>query len=115
MQVRAELARLGFKSLDEVVGNAGLLHQREDPITKTSSLDLSFITTYAGDVESVSSERCTRAAHSNGRVLDDELLEDSDLLEAIEDGGSITREATIVNTDRYVFSFFPKNLHPKLP
>lgn len=95
-----ELARLGFKSLDEVVGNAGLLQQRPDPITKTSSLDLSFITTYAGDVASVSSERCTRAAHSNGPVLDDEFLEDSDLLEAIEDGGSVEREASIVNTDR---------------
>jgi glutamate synthase (ferredoxin) len=100
MQVRAELARLGFKSLDEVVGNASLLHQRSNPITKTASLDLSFITTHAGPVESLSSERCRRTAHSNGPVIDDEFLADAELLEAIEEGGSVTREAVVVNTDR---------------
>lgn len=106
IQVRMELARLGFKTLDEVVGNADLLQQRPDAISKTSSLDLSFITTHAGPVSSLSSERRTRLAHSNGPVLDDELLEDSELLEAIEDGGSVTREATVVNTDRYAFFVF---------
>jgi glutamate synthase (ferredoxin) len=42
------LAQLGLKSLDELVGHADFLQQRDTPLAKTSGLDLSFLTTYAG-------------------------------------------------------------------
>lgn len=47
-QVRAGLAALGLRSLDELVGRADLLKQRDMKLAKTSALDLSFVTTYAG-------------------------------------------------------------------
>ena len=50
-QVRAGLAALGLRSLDELVGRADLLRQRDMALAKTTGLDLSFITTYAGPVK----------------------------------------------------------------
>ena len=46
--MRQGLAQLGLKSLDELVGHADFLQQRDTPLAKTSGLDLSFLTTYAG-------------------------------------------------------------------
>jgi hypothetical protein len=57
MEVRSELARLGLRSLDELVGRADLLRPKQSvAISKTAGLDLSFITRYAGPVRR-SSER----------------------------------------------------------
>lgn len=55
-EVRAGLAALGLRSLDELVGRADLLKQRDIRLAKTTGLDLSFVTTFAGPVGS-SSER----------------------------------------------------------
>ena len=55
-EVRAGLASLGLCSLDELVGRADLLKQRDIRLAKTTGLDLSFITTFAGEVGS-STER----------------------------------------------------------
>ena len=49
-EVRAGLAALGLRSLDELVGRADLLRQRDLPLAKTAGLDLSYITTFAGPV-----------------------------------------------------------------
>ena len=56
-EVRAGLASLGLRSLDELVGRADLLKQRDIRLAKTTGLDLSFVTTFAGPTGS-SSERC---------------------------------------------------------
>ena len=55
-EVRAGLAALGMRSLDELVGRADLLRQRDMQLAKTSGLDLSYITAFAGAVRP-SSER----------------------------------------------------------
>ena len=48
-EVRIGLAELGLKSLDDLIGRADLLKQREQlHIAKTDGLDLSFIMSYAG-------------------------------------------------------------------
>ena len=57
-EVRSELARLGAKSLDEVVGRPDLLRQRDVPLEKTANLDLSFLTQAVAKTESSSSQRC---------------------------------------------------------
>jgi glutamate synthase (ferredoxin) len=81
-QVRQGLAQLGLRSLDELVGHADYLQQRDAPLAKTSGLDLSFLTTYAGD-SGTSSIRIAQAVHSNGPQLDDEILADKDVQNAI--------------------------------
>ena len=48
-EVRIGLAELGLKSLDDLIGRADLLKQREElHVPKTDGLDLSFIMSYAG-------------------------------------------------------------------
>lgn len=52
------LARLGMRSLDELVGRADLLRQKSDlQLGKTSHLDMSFLTTYAGHEPGDSTQR----------------------------------------------------------
>ena len=99
-EVRAELARLGLRSLDEVVGRADLLQQRTLPLAKTDGLDLSFLTTAAARTAEASSERIAQPTHDNGPVLDDRILADAEVSAAIEAGGAVERAYDIVNTDR---------------
>ncbi len=56
-QVRAGLAALGLRSLDELVGRADFLRQRDMALAKTAGLDLSFVTTYAGETGASSTRR----------------------------------------------------------
>ena len=55
--MRAGLASLGLRSLDELVGRADLLAQRDMKLAKTDGLDLSFVTTYAGETGASSTRR----------------------------------------------------------
>ena len=41
--------------------------------------------------------------HSNGPVLDDEILEDAEVQDAIKNEGSVHRKFKILNTDRATF------------
>eukprot|EP00884_Botryococcus_braunii_P009765 jgi/Botrbrau1/18790/Bobra.0386s0105.1 len=100
MEVRSELARLGLRSLDELVGRADLLRPKKDvSITKTAGLDLSFITRYAGEVRK-SSERISQAVQSVGPVLDDDILGLPEIQKALESGGDANIEMEIFNVDR---------------
>ena len=49
-EVRQGLASLGLRSLDELTGRADLLRQRENALAKTTHLDLSYLTTFAGPI-----------------------------------------------------------------
>lgn len=62
-------------------------------------MDLSFLTTYAGP-SGKSSVRLASSVHSNGHVLDDEILADKEVQEAIRTQGSVTKAYDIVNVDR---------------
>ena len=102
-EVRVTLAGLGFKTLDEVLGRMDLLKERAVHLSKVKNLDLSFFLDGAG----TSSDRSWVAArspvaHSNGPVLDDELIADSDLELAIAQQGTLEKTYTILNTDRSV-------------
>ncbi|CAD7701884.1 unnamed protein product [Ostreobium quekettii] len=99
-EVRCGLADLGLRSLDELIGRADLLQQRGVALAKTTHLDLSFVTTYAGP-PGVSSERLRMATHENGEGLwDDRVLAEPDVLDCIENERTLTKKYEIVNTDR---------------
>ncbi|NEP43544.1 MAG: glutamate synthase subunit alpha, partial [Okeania sp. SIO2H7] len=108
-EVRSLLARLGYRSLKDVIGRGDLLKVREGAtLTKVASvgtgdkgLDLSAIV----NLPDVSSKRHwldRQSVHDNGRVLDDALLEDGEIRAAIEDRGSVEKTIELVNTDRSV-------------
>ncbi|MGB7443910.1 MAG: glutamate synthase-related protein [Coleofasciculaceae cyanobacterium] len=101
-EVRSLLARLGYRSLLEVVGRADLLKVREDvALTKTSSLNLDCIT-QVPDTRNDRSWLNHEEVHSNGLVLDDELLTDQEVQQAIRNQGSVHKDVKIINTDRTV-------------
>ncbi|MFW6263987.1 MAG: glutamate synthase large subunit [Cyanobacteriota bacterium] len=101
-EVRSLLARLGYRSLNDVIGRADLLKPRENaPVTKTRGLTMECLLNLP-DVRSDRSWLNHGDVHSNGPVLDDQLLADAEIAAAIENQGSVTKEIKIVNTDRTV-------------
>lgn len=101
-EVRSLLARLGYRSLKEVIGRADLLKVRDQVrITKTQSLNLDCLIQLP-DTRSDRSWLDHESVHSNGPVLDDEILADPEVQAAIRDQGSVSKTYKVVNTDRSV-------------
>ncbi|MDY6802600.1 MAG: glutamate synthase-related protein, partial [Cyanobacteriota bacterium] len=101
-EVRSLLARLGYRSLKDVIGRADLLQQREGvKLTKTEGLDLGALVNLP-DVRENRSWLEDKSLHTNGPVLDDRLLEDAEIRNAIENQGSVEKTVELVNTDRSV-------------
>ncbi|MEQ9670633.1 glutamate synthase-related protein [Coleofasciculus sp. G2-EDA-02] len=101
-EVRSLLARLGYRKLDEVIGRADLLQQREDvALTKTATISVKCLT----DLPDTRTDRSFlnhEAVHSNGAVLDDQLLANPEIQACIANQGTITKDVAVLNTDRSV-------------
>nr|AYR06324.1 ferredoxin-dependent glutamate synthase [Renouxia sp.] len=103
-EVRCVLAQLGYTSLREIIGEARLLKRKSDlALKKTKNLKLDGLLNQAY-VSSSSFEYPYNRVHNNGYVLDDQLLEDPDLLDAIHNHSSVSRHIKVVNTDRTIGS-----------
>lgn len=101
-EVRSLLARLGYRSLEEIIGRADLLKAREDvKLTKTDALNLNTLTQLP-DTRSDRSWLEHEEVHSNGPVLDDQLLADADIQACIRNQGSVSKNVGVLNTDRTV-------------
>jgi glutamate synthase (ferredoxin) len=101
-EVRSLLARLGYKSLNEVIGRSDLLKPREGvQFTKTQSLNLDCLINLP-DTRTDRSWLEHEAVHSNGVVLDDEILADAEVQAAIQQQGTLSKTYRIVNTDRSI-------------
>jgi glutamate synthase (ferredoxin) len=101
-EVRSLLARLGYRSLDEIIGRADILKVRQDVhLAKTQSLNLDCITQLPDTRENRSWIK-HESVHSNGPVLDDQLLSDAEIQAAIQNQSSVTKTIPVVNTDRTV-------------
>ncbi|MCC5657699.1 glutamate synthase subunit alpha [Nostoc sp. XA010] len=101
-EVRSLLARLGYRSLSEIIGRADLLKLRpEAKLTKTQSLNLDCLLKLP-DTRDNRSWLVHEEVHSNGVVLDDKMLADPEIQTAIRDQSTVTKTYPIVNTDRTV-------------
>jgi glutamate synthase (ferredoxin) len=101
-EVRAVLAQLGYRSLHDLIGRADLLQSRSNAsLTKTDAINLDCLTQLP-DTRSDRSWLKHESVHSNGPVLDDQLLANPDLKAAIANQGDLTLSASVVNTDRTV-------------
>ena len=99
-EVRSLLARLGYRSLKDLIGRADLLKLRESvKLTKTQSLNLDCLTQLP-DTREDRSWLEHGAVHENGDVLDDKIL--AALQSAIRDQGTVEQSYELVNTDRAV-------------
>lgn len=101
-EVRSLLAKLGYRSLSEIIGRADLLKLRpEVKLAKTQSLNLDCLLQLP-DTRNNRSWLVHEEVHSNGPVVDDKLLADPGIQAAIRQESAVTRDLPLVNTDRTV-------------
>ncbi|MBW4470957.1 MAG: glutamate synthase subunit alpha [Stenomitos rutilans HA7619-LM2] len=101
-EARSLLAKLGYRSLNDIIGRADLLKVREGvTIPKTQRLNLDCLTQLP-DTRDDRSWLVHESVHSNGFVLDDQLLSDPDIQAAIANQSSVTKTIDVVNTDRTI-------------
>ena len=99
-ELRAIMAQLGLRTVNEMVGRAELLKVREDLRTpKTQNVDLSLILTPAHSIRpGVATYNVRKQDHKLHTRLDNKLISESEL--ALEKGLPCRIETDIVNTDR---------------
>jgi glutamate synthase (ferredoxin) len=101
-EVRSLLARLGYRCLEDIIGRSDLLTYNNDVrLTKTNALTLDCLLNLPNTKEDRSWLK-HESVHSNGPVLDDELLRDADIATAIRNQGAVSKQIKLVNTDRTV-------------
>jgi glutamate synthase (ferredoxin) len=101
-EVRSLLAKLGYRSLNEVIGRADLLTVRDTvQLSKTKTLNLDCLLNLP-DTRANRSWLNHTTVHSNGAVLDDELLNDPAIQAALQTQTRVTHPVALVNTDRTV-------------
>lgn len=101
-EIRSILAKLGYYSLNEVIGRSDLLISRKKlKLTKTQTLNLDCLIKLP-NVKEDRSWLNHEAVHSNGEVLDDRILADKEIISSIDEHRSVTKNIKIVNTDRTV-------------
>merc|ERR1712174_9951 len=98
-EVREELAAMGYRSLDEIIGRGDLLKQRDVDLAKASAFDASFLTQYAGE-SGLSSERLAQDTKSNGPQREDTIIANPDFVKAVEKEGQFDISSEIINVDR---------------
>ncbi|KAK7290782.1 hypothetical protein RIF29_05466 [Crotalaria pallida] len=101
-EVRGILAQLGYEKLDDIIGHTDLLRPRDISLLKTQHLDLSYILSSVGLPKWSSSAIRNQEPHTNGPVLDDVLLADPEIADAIENEKAVNKTAKIYNIDRAV-------------
>nr|YP_010728614.1 ferredoxin-dependent glutamate synthase [Phymatolithon calcareum]WEA76786.1 ferredoxin-dependent glutamate synthase [Phymatolithon calcareum] len=100
-EVRKILADLGYVSIQQLVGKVSLLEKKNNVnLKKTNNLNLDSL--LVNNVSSVSLNYPCMSVHSNGSVLDDVLLSDSNLLSAILNHGNYVKSLQVLNTDRTI-------------
>ena len=101
-EARSLLAKLGYRSLNDIIGRADLLKVREGvTLPKTQSLNLNCLTQLP-DTRDDRDWLAHETVHSNGYVLDDQLLSDPEIQAAITNQSSVTKTVDVVNTDRTI-------------
>ncbi|KAG0487916.1 hypothetical protein HPP92_006727 [Vanilla planifolia] len=101
-EVRGTLARLGYQKMDDIIGRTELLRPRNISLMKTVHIDLSYIISSVGLPKWSSTAIRKQDVHTNGPVLDDILLSDPEISEAIKCEKVITKAVEIHNVDRAV-------------
>ncbi|KAK9057732.1 hypothetical protein SSX86_022569 [Deinandra increscens subsp. villosa] len=101
-EVRSTLAQLGYEKLDDIIGHTELLRPRDISLVKTQHLDLSYVLSNVGIPKWSSTTIRKQEVHSNGPVLDDIILSDIEISDAIENEKVVNKTFKIYNVDRAV-------------
>ena len=98
-EVRSLLAILGYTKIDDIIGRTDLLKYENKALTKTEYLNLDVLL-----IDNQFKQKIVvhNNVHSNGEVLDDIILRDPNINNAIESQSDLVKEVRIFNTDRCV-------------
>ena len=88
--------------MEELIGNQEFLSARNIGLPKTSNIDLSSLVNNEHSTNDRSWLKHSKNAHSNGSVLEDEFLSDTEFIDSIKNHEKLTKEISIKNTDRSV-------------
>nr|YP_010726266.1 glutamate synthase [Hypnea brasiliensis]WCH55284.1 glutamate synthase [Hypnea brasiliensis]WDY84741.1 glutamate synthase [Hypnea brasiliensis] len=98
-EVRQILASLGYSSLKQIIGLGQLLSYKPQKLNKTNYLNLQTLL-WQNNQETITCFH--QLVHTNGPVLDNDLLNDIDILNAIDNQLDVIKKVKIVNIDRAV-------------
>ncbi len=99
-EVQSLLAKLGYKSIADIIGRGDLLTMRAGvKLTKTQAINLDCLIKLP-DTKHDRSFLIHGDIHTNGPVLDDDLLADVEIQSAIANQTSVSKSVKLVNTDR---------------
>jgi glutamate synthase (ferredoxin) len=99
-EVRAHLARLGYRTLADIVGRADLLQSAEVELPKTAGIDVAWMRTPAARRDDGARLRRASSGAAAEPGLDERLLADPEVAAAIAGHGEVTRRAVVANRDR---------------
>jgi glutamate synthase (ferredoxin) len=101
-EIREILASIGYKHLNDIIGRTDLLEQNTNlNITKSQNINLNSIL----NLPNTKNNRTYlehQTVHTNGLVLDDDILSCLDVIKAINEECTVEKHIRIVNTDRTV-------------
>nr|YP_010952179.1 glutamate synthase [Gloiopeltis furcata]WMP13848.1 glutamate synthase [Gloiopeltis furcata] len=98
-EIRQSLADMGYKSLREITGLYNLLEFQKTELSKTNNLDLNALISPPNQIPITNFHNFV---HDNGLVLDDIILNDPDIINAIRFQSDANKKIKIINTDRSV-------------
>nr|WCH58089.1 glutamate synthase [Cystoclonium purpureum f. stellatum] len=98
-EVRQILASIGYSRLQDIIGLSKLLKYEHKKLNKTNNLNLQALL-LEPNVSAMNTFH--KSVHVNGLVLDDTLLNDPDIFNAIENQLDVVKKIIIANTDRSV-------------
>ena len=101
-EVRQLMSQVGVAKFEDLIGRTDLLIPRNIDLIKTKEVDLSSLLKPIDNSTDRSWLSHEIEAHSNGEVLENALLKDEEVSNALQTHGSIIKEIPIVNTDRSV-------------
>ncbi|EDO17051.1 hypothetical protein Kpol_530p21 [Vanderwaltozyma polyspora DSM 70294] len=97
--LRKIMAKLGYRTIDEMVGHSEKLRKREDVSTKAINIDLSPILTAAHTIRPGVPTRFTKKQDMKLHTrLDNKLIDESEV--TLDRGLPVNIDASIINTDR---------------
>jgi len=100
-EIRQIMCSIGVSSMEEIIGNKEFLATRNISLPKTRNIDLSSLVS-----NNIFQDRSwinhPQNAHSNGPVLEDELLTDAQFINSIKNNEQFSKDIEIKNTDRSV-------------
>lgn len=97
--LRTIMSKLGFRTIDEMVGHSEKLRKRDNVNTKAINIDLSPILTPAHVIRpGVATKFTKKQDHKLHTRLDNKLIDEAEI--TLDRGLPVTIDASIINTDR---------------